>query len=100
MQFPRREQTSVTDEQDLTFLGDNQAVCLFSKLTDVSDKSISGLIMLLVLDKYKIKSVKSVSRNKKLCRQSIKWPKVSCEFVNSQSYNPHKLCIMFTAPSN
>lgn len=77
IQSPRRQQTSVTDEHDPAFLGDGQAVCIFSKLTDVFDKSNSeGLIMFLVFDKYKIKSVKSVSRNKKLFRQSIKRSKV------------------------
>ena len=75
-QMLRREQTSVTEEHSPAFLGDNQAVCIVSKLTDVSDTSNSeGLVMLLVFDKYKIKPVKSVSRNKSLCRQSIKWPK-------------------------
>lgn len=76
MEPSRRGQTSVTDEHDPAFLRDNQAVYIFSTLADASDKSNSeGLIMFLVFDKHKIKSVKSVSRNKKLCRQSIKWPK-------------------------
>jgi hypothetical protein len=72
----RREQTSVTEEHHPAFLGDNQAVCIFSKLTDVSDTANSeGLIMFLVFDEYKIKPVKSVSRSKRLRRQSFKWPK-------------------------
>ena len=51
----RREQTSVTEEHHPAFLGDNQAVCIFSKLTDVSDTANSeGL---------------------RLRRQSFKWPK-------------------------
>lgn len=75
-QMLRHEQTSVTEEHRPVFLGDNQAVCIFSKLTDVSNTSNSeGLVMLLAFDKYKTKPVKSVSRSERRCRQCIKWPK-------------------------
>lgn len=96
MESSRRGQTSVTDEHDPAFLGDNQAVYIFSTLTDVSDKSNSeGPIMFLVFDKHKIKSVKSVSRNKTsvsrnktLCRQSIKWPKAGAVPTRDELFVP------------